>query len=166
MSIPVKGSQTIALSGLSEAATKLGRLLPAHIVSRAIQVATELDLASHIGDDDKSCTELAALCGAHAPTLSRLMRMLVSVGVFADNNRRFTNNDVSALLRSDVPQSMRAWACMLGADFQWSTTQALMHSVLTGKSACQHVFGDELFSYLSRHPDKAQLFDAAMVVQS
>lgn len=36
MSIPVKGSQTIALSGLSGAATKLGRLLPGHIVARAI----------------------------------------------------------------------------------------------------------------------------------
>lgn len=38
-----------------------------------------------------------------------------------------------------------------------------MHSVLTGESAFQHVFGEELFSYLSRHPDKAQLFAAAMV---
>ena len=109
-------SETDANLGLSEAAIKLGRLIPGYLVSRAIHVAAELDLAGHLRDDDRSCSELAALCGAHASTLSRLMGLLVSLGVFAENNRRFSNNAVSALLRSDAPQSMRAWARMIGAD--------------------------------------------------
>ena len=76
---------------------------------------------------------------------------------------RFSNNDTSELLQSDVPHSMRAWARMFGADFKWSAAQALRHSVETGEPAFQHVFGEEQFSYLSHHPDKAQLFDEAMV---
>ena len=52
---------------------------------------------------------------------------------------------------------------MFGADFKWSAAQALRHSVETGEPAFQHVFGEEQFSYLSHHPDKAQLFDEAMV---
>ena len=163
MTIPMNPSQTDAHLGLSEAAIKLRLLIPAFLISRAIQVAAELDLASHLRDRDKDGAELAALCGAHAPTLARLMRMLVSNGVFAETNGRFFNNELSALLTSDVPGSMRATARMYGSDLQWLPAQALMHSVLTGESAFQHVFGEEVFSYLSHHPNKAQLFDEAMV---
>jgi hypothetical protein len=91
------------------------------------------------------------------------MRMLVSVGVFTEHNGRFANNEIAELLRADAPQSLRAWARMFGADFQWSSAQALPHSVKTGEPGFQHVFGEELFSYLSHHPDKAHLFDEAMV---
>ena len=79
MTIPMNPSQTDAHLGLSEAAIKLRLLIPAFLISRAIQVAAELDLASHLRDRDKDGAELAALCGAHAPTLARLMRMLVRV---------------------------------------------------------------------------------------
>ena len=78
MTIP-NPSQTDAHLGLSEAAIKLRLLIPTFLISRAIQVAAELDLASHLRDRDKDGAELAALCGAHAPTLARLMRMLVRV---------------------------------------------------------------------------------------
>jgi hypothetical protein len=111
-------SQTDVQPGLSAAATKLRLLITGYIVSRAVHVAAELDLASHLARGAKSGAELAALCGAHAPTLDRVMRLLVSVGVFAESNGRFTNNDTSELLRGDAPQSMRAWARMYGADFQ------------------------------------------------
>lgn len=89
--------------------------------------------------------------------------MLVSVGIFAENDGNFSNNELSELLRSDVPHSMRAWVLMFGSDFQWLPAQALMPSVKTGEPAFQHVFGEEVFSYLSHYPDKAQLFDEAMV---
>jgi hypothetical protein len=161
--MPVNPSQTTAHSGISEAATKLRGLILGYIVSRAVHVAAELNLASHLAPGSKDGPELAALCGAHAPTLARLMRMLVSHGVFAENNGRFSNNELSELLRSDASQSMRAWARMFGADFTWSAAQALKHSVRTGETAFQHVFGQEQFAYLSHHPNEAYLFDEAMV---
>ena len=163
MTILMKSSQIDSPLGLSEAEIKLGRLTLAYLVSRAVHVAAELDLSGHLREGGKDCAQLAALCGAHAPTLYRLMRMLVSHGVFGETNDCFSNNELSDLLRSDVPRSMRATARMFGADFQWSSAQALIHSVQTGEPAFQHVFGDELFNYLSHHPDKAQIFDEAMV---
>ncbi len=156
-------AQPDAHPGLSDAAINLRRLILGHVVARAVQAAAELDLADHLKEGGKDCAELATLSGAHAPTLSRLMRMLVSIGVFAESGGRFSNNAMSELLRSDVPQSMRAWARMFGADFNWSATHALLHSVQTGEPAFQHVFGEEKFSYLSHHPEKAKLFDEAMV---
>jgi O-methyltransferase domain len=163
MTMPISSSQATAHPGIAEPAAKLRGLILGHLVSRAVHVSAELDLANHLRTGSKNGAELAALCGAHAPTLTRLMRMLVSNGVFAESNGLFSNNQLSELLLSDVPYSMRAWARMFGADFQWSTTQALMHSVQTGEPAFQHVFGEEVFDYLSRHPDQAQLFDEAMV---
>ncbi len=149
--------------GLSEGATRLRHLILGHIVSRAVHVAAELNLAHHLKEGSKDSAELATLCGTHAPTLSRLMRMLVSIGVFAERGGRFSNNDISELLRSDVPQSMRAWARMFGADFKWSVVQELLHSVRTGECAFEHVFGEEQFNYLTHHPEEAKLFDEGMV---
>ena len=100
-------SQPGAPPGLSDAAINLRHLLLGHVVARAVQAAAELDLANHLKEGGKDCAELATLCGSHAPTLSRLMRMLVSIGVFAESEGRFSNNAMSELLRSDVPQSMR-----------------------------------------------------------
>ena len=163
MTILAKDSQTDAGPSLPEPATKLRDLTLGFVVSRAVQVAAELDLATHLRDGGKDAAELAALCGAHAPTLSRLMRMLVSNDVFAENDGRFANNALSELLRGDVPHSMRAWARWFGSDSHWLSAQALMHSTQTGEPAFQHVFKEELFRYLSRHPDLAQVFDEAMV---
>ena len=163
MTIFAEGLQTEADSGMPEAATRLRDLVLGFVVSRAIQVAAELDLATHLRDGGKDGIELAALCGAHAPTLSRLMRMLVSIGVFVENDGRFANNAGSELLRGDVPHSMRAWTRWFGCDAHWSSTQALMHSTQTGEPAFQHVFNEELFGYLSRHPAEAKVFDEAMV---
>ena len=163
MTIIAKGAQTDADPSMPAAATRLRGLILGYVVSRAVQVAAELDIATHLRDGGKDGVELAALCGAHAPTLSRLMRMLVSIGVFVEGDGRFANNALSELLRGDVPYSMRAWARMFGSDTHWLAAQAMMHSAQTGESAFQHVFKEELFSHLSRHPEKARLFDEAMV---
>jgi O-methyltransferase domain len=162
----VKNADTDSSLGLSDAAFQLRGLTLAYLVSRAVHVAAELDVADHLRDGAKHCTELASLCGVHAPTLYRLMRMLVSHGVFTEFNDAFSNNALSNLLRSDVPGSLRATARMFGADPYWSSAQAMRHSVRTGEPAFQHVFGEELFSYLAYHPDQAQVFDEAMVAGS
>lgn len=151
---------------MPESATKLRGLVLGYFVSQAVHVAAKLDLATRLGDGVKDSAELAALCAVHAPTLNRVMRMLVSVGVFTEDQGRFSNNEVSAHLRGDAPQTMRALARMYGAEFQWLPAQALIHSVRTGEPAFQHVFGEEVFDYLAGHPDEARLFDEAMVGSS
>jgi O-methyltransferase domain len=163
MNMREKGENMISNPGIPESAKKLRGYILGYFVSRAVHVVAQLDIASHLGQGSKSGAELAALTGAQAATLVRVLRMLVSQGVFAETDGRFSNNEVSELLRSDTPRSMRAWARMFGADFQWSAVQALMHSVRTGEPGFQHVFGEEMFGYLSHHPDEARIFDEAMV---
>jgi hypothetical protein len=162
----VKNFDVDSVVGLSDAAVQLRSLTLAYLVSRAVHVAAELDIADHVREGAKGCSELAVLCNVHAPTLYRMMRMLVSHGVFAETNDVFSNNALSNLLRSGVPGSLRATARMFGADPYWTSAQAMRHSLNTGEAAFQHVFSEELFDYLSQHPDQAQVFDEAMVAGS
>jgi hypothetical protein len=64
-------------------------------------------------------------------------------------------------LRSDVPQSQRALARMMGAE-QYQTWGDLLYSVQTGEKAFDRRFGKPIFDWLAEHPDKAEIFDGAM----
>jgi hypothetical protein len=65
-------------------------------------------------------------------------------------------------LQSDVPGSKRALALMSG-DEQFRTWAEIEYSIQTGKIAFDKVFGKPIFDYLGDNPDKARIFDAAMV---
>jgi hypothetical protein len=87
-------------------------------VSQAIHVAATLGIADLLADVPKSADELAEAAGAHAPTLYRLLRALVSVGVFAEgDDGRFGLTPLAEYLRSDVPGSLRAWAMQIGQTY-------------------------------------------------
>ena len=75
-------SQTDAHLGLSEAAIKLRLLLPGFLISRSLQVAAELDLASHLRDGDKDGAELAALCGTRSDSLTARSYSSIASGIF------------------------------------------------------------------------------------
>jgi len=144
--------------------TQLRDLIAGHFVSRAIYVAAQLDIAHLLADGPKTCEALAQLTHTHADTLYRLLRALASQGVFAeDAQRRFANTELSELLRSDIPSSMHAMTLFTGDETMLTAWQSLRHSVTTGEPAFEHVFGVQHFEYLSQHPDKAKIFDDAMV---
>ncbi len=53
--------------------------------------------------------DLARATGTHAPSLRRVLRLLVSVGVFEEDEAgRFALTPLGTLLREDAPGSMKA----------------------------------------------------------
>ena len=93
----------------------------------------------------------------------RLLRALASVGIFAEGEpRQFSLTPLAEPLQSDVPGSKRALALMSG-DEQFRAWAEIDYSIRTGKKAFDKVFGKPIFDYLGEHPDKARIFDAAMV---
>ena len=151
-------------TGQANARFQLRDVVAGYFVSRALQVAAQLDIASLLADEPKTCEALANTTRTHAATLYRLLRALASHGIFSeDSQRRFGNTELSELLRSDVPGSMRPMALFFGDEMMLESWQALRHSVTTGEPAFEHVFGIQNFDYLARHPDKAKIFDDAMV---
>lgn len=131
-------------------------------ITQALQVAAELGLADLVSERARTADELAAETGAHPEALYRLMRALAAAGVFSEGeSRRFALAPLGELLRSDVPRSQRAFAIMMGGEFH-ATWGELLHSVRTGEPGFRARFGKSFFDYMTEHPDRHEIYDAAM----
>ena len=131
--------------------------------SQAIYVAAKLGIADLLKEGDRSVEELARETGTHERSLYRVMRALSSVGIFTEvDARRFALTPLAEPLRRDVPGSLRAMACFMSADWHISPWGDIMHSVETGETSFKHIFGQEYFPYIGKHPEAARVFDDAM----
>ena len=148
-------------------ATRLRELIAGFVLSRAVYAAASLGIADLLAKAPSDASTLAQACSAHAGALHRVLRTLASVGVFAETaHGKFCNTPLSELLRSDVAGSLRALSLMYGDDDVWAAWGSILHSVETGDAAFNKVTGLGTFDYYARHPDKAKVFDQAMVSSS
>jgi SAM-dependent methyltransferase len=136
---------------------------PGVIAAQAIYVAAKLRIPDLLASGPKTITELASNCGAHPPTLERLLRALASIEMFTrDPDGRFRNTPLTEVLRTDHPQSQRDGALFLPAPFLWRPLGELYESVRTGEPAFQRIFGQRFFEYLADHPADAAVFNTVM----
>jgi hypothetical protein len=158
----MNGLSQTAIGDISPSAAIL-QIMTGFRVSRATYIAAKLGIADLLKDGPKSSEELAHLTDTHAPSLYRVMRALVSVGVFGqDEQGRFTLTPVAATLRSDVPNSLRALVIMSLGEERYQAWCDLMHSVRTGEIAFNHAFGMGMWEYYAQHPEQAKIFDDSM----
>lgn len=144
-------------------ALQLDRMITGYWISQAIFAAAKFGIADQLKDGPKSVDDLASATSTHSDSLHRLLRALASVGIFAEGpTRQFSLTPLAKLLQSDTPGSKRALALMSG-DEQFQAWSEIAFSIQTGQKAFDKVFGKPIFDYLSDHPEKAQIFDAAMV---
>lgn len=131
--------------------------------TQAIHVAAELGIADFLKEGPQSVDELAAVTGTQRPALSRLLRALASIGIFAEIDQGiFKQTPLGATLQRDHPLSVWPLACLLGDPSWWQSWGSLNQAILTGKPAIEHVFGGHLFDYLREHPEAARIFNAWM----
>jgi hypothetical protein len=136
-------------------------------VAQALYVCAKLGVADLLQEEPTPCATLAEATQTHPDALYRVLRALASVGVFSEEgDRRFRSTPAAAYLRTDVPGSLRAFAIMLGEAEHWRAWEGVLHSVRTGQSAFEHVFGAPHFAYFEEHPAAARIFDAAMTSRS
>ena len=141
----------------------MGDLLTGAWVSRGIGVAARLGVADQIGDAPAPIVDLARTCAANEDALYRLLRMLAAAGLFREwPDKRFSLTELGALLRSDHPNTMRAFAAYNGDPWHWRMWGDLGESVRTGKPATAGDAGEPFFAFLARSPAAAASFDAAM----
>ena len=142
---------------------QLDRMITGYWISQSIYAAAKFGIADHLKDGPKSVEELAESTSTNADALYRLLRALASVGIFAEGeSRQFSLTPMAEPLQCDVPGSKRALALMSG-DEQFRSWAEIDYSIKTGKIAFEKVFGKPIFDYLGDNPDKARIFDAAMV---
>jgi 2-polyprenyl-3-methyl-5-hydroxy-6-metoxy-1,4-benzoquinol methylase len=140
----------------------LFRMITGFYVSRAIHVAAQLGIADRLSQGPVHYEGLARDTATHAPSLNRMLRLLVGAGVLTEQEGgRFALTPVGDCLRAEGPGSMHAAALLFGGITQQAWSE-LRYSVDSGEPAFPRVFGTDAFSYLTQHPDEAANFDAAM----
>jgi hypothetical protein len=145
----------------------LFQMITGYYISQALYVAAKLGIADRLKDGPRSYDELAHATGTHAPSLYRLLRLLVSAGVFAEQeDGRFTLAPIGSYLQTEMPGSLRDVALQYTGPLHQQAWSALLHSVQTGETAFDHLFGMGLFPYLAHHPEEAAVFNAAMTAFS
>jgi len=141
----------------------LYQLATGHYISRAICVAATLGLADLLKDGPRNCDELAKATGTHSPSLKRMMRLLSSAGVFAEEeNGNFALTPVGQCLRTGVPGSSRAMVMHFGGNRIQEAWKDLEYCVRTGEPAYRRRGITDPFLDPLRTPEDQATFDAAM----
>jgi len=127
-----------------------------------LYLAAKLGLADLLAKGPRSSAELARSLGAHAPSLHRILRGLVVLGVCAEeHDERFGLTALGTCLQTETPGSLRSSAILCGEESvgAWG---GLLHSVMTGEAAFTHVFGMSSWEHRARHPELNEHFNAGL----
>lgn len=126
-----------------------------------IHVVATLRVSNHMAEGPVPVEELAAACGADPAYLLRVLRQLVSKGIYEEPlPGRFALNEPA--------QSLREEGVCIGLDLDsfggrmanaWST---LLSAVRTGRPAYHEAFGRGFWEDLDAHPEIAASFDRLM----
>jgi len=144
-------------------AATLLHLMTGYRAMQALYVAARLGIADLLKDGARGSEELARATGADARALHRLLRALASLGVFGeDADGRFAPSELGALLRSDVPGSLRAAAIFFGDERNWHAWGKLERSVMSGEPVRGPRGTQAFLEESARDPEGAALFNAAM----
>ncbi|MFE9956489.1 methyltransferase [Micromonospora sp. NPDC005299] len=149
--------------------TVLEKLL-GRLTSVCIQVATAgLDLPDRLRDGPKSIDELAAEVGGDRDVLLLFMRALTSESIFQEVEPGvFAHTEESRCLISDAPNSLHGIAEMLGAEWAWKVWEPaeVLHTIRTGQPAFEHVFGRDIWDYMTANRDQYAVFSRAQTIFS
>ncbi|GAA1240525.1 hypothetical protein GCM10009665_34240 [Kitasatospora nipponensis] len=149
-------------------AETLLRLLTGAWTTQALAVCAELRLPDALDTHTAlGAPALARAVGADPDTLACLLRYLAMLDVVAadGDGAGYRLTEIGALLRTDVPASMRPLALLYGGPFYHSFA-ALGHTVRTGEVAFDHLHGANHFDHFARDPRLAALFDESMAASS
>jgi hypothetical protein len=150
------------------------RLVPAKVVlfeqftgvwiTQMLYVAARLEIADSLAAGPKTLEELVSISGADRDPLARLLRALVSVGVFArGRDGRFRLERVGDTLRKG---EMRDIVLFLGSRHSMLGWAHFFDAVKTGRNGFQLAHGKPIFDYLAEHPEDEAVFSGGMTAMT
>jgi O-methyltransferase domain len=160
------GSEKCLLMSEIDPFETLRQISGGYCLSRSIHVLAELNVADALGDEALSAAELARTVGADADALFRVLRLACAHGVFEQEGDRFRHSPASRMLRSDHPQSMRAFVRMFGLAINWDAYRELEYSVRSGHRATERTLPEGVWSYLRQHEEANNIFNATMLAKA
>jgi hypothetical protein len=145
----------------ADAVSRLFQQFSANYPARAIYVVAELGIADVLDETPMPADALARTVGVNPDALQRILRLLAGHGIFRDDGKgAFVHTEQSRALRSDHPQSQRAF--IRTQSIEWKLLERLGETVRTGRPAIAALAPGGLFEYLASYPTEARMFQEAM----
>lgn len=136
---------------------------PGLLTAQSMYVAARLGIADLIASGPKTVDELAQASRTDPRALQRLLRVLETIGLFAQDGRgKVYNTAMGELFRSNHPASVRNSLMTNLAPSFWRPLGELEESIRTGRPSFQAIFGKTFFDWLRDDPAEAEKFAAAM----
>ena len=131
--------------------------------AQAVTAAADLGIADALANGPLSVDELAAAVDAKADTLSRLLRALISRGVFRQRrDGRYELTPLADTLRSDAEVSVAGMARFVGSPAHREHWSHLTDAIRTGQAVIPALRGKPTFEYLADEPELGKIFNDAM----
>jgi ubiquinone/menaquinone biosynthesis C-methylase UbiE len=130
--------------------------------SQALFVAAKLGIADLLSNGSKTADELAKATGVNSRSIYHLMRSLISVGVFStEDNDKFQLNPMGKHLLTGTSDSLRGTIMVMGDEF-YQAWGNLLYGIKTGKTAFNHTFNRDIYSYLKQDSEASVNFNEWM----
>jgi hypothetical protein len=134
-----------------------------YVLSSALWVAAELNIADLLRDGPRPVAELATRCAMQEDALYRVLRLLAMVGIFDESSpRTFSLTPSAQCLRTDARPSLRDAMVWIADPFHFKIAAELLHSVRTGQPTIEHVTGKAAFDYFPTDAVEYDRFHRAM----
>jgi O-methyltransferase domain len=142
-------------------ALRMQQMLSGFLVSQALYGVAELDVATALLDGPRAVAELAAVTGADADALRRVLRFLAQFDVFRIDEDVVTLTDLGRTLADGTPGSVRGLA-RYWMETHYAPFSGLAHTLRTGETGATHYLGQPFFDWVGCSPHLAELQNAAM----
>lgn len=144
---------------------QISRLVSSVWIPQAIHAAAMLGLADVMASGPQPAEAIARSAGTHPGATYRLLRALAVLQIVAqDAEGRFELTPLGACLRSDAPDSVRAWAQLWGGPMMWRPWGHLTDCVRSGEMAPKLLDGFETpFEMMQKYPAEQAIFNRSML---
>ncbi len=160
----------------SEEFAILDMIVKGQMITQSISVITHLKIADYLKDGPKSIDKLAEETSSHPNSLYRVLRMLSSVGIFAEvkeeeegndsNKSQFKLTPMASLLQSDGKNLIKNLSLLLEIESFKRAMNDLLYTIQTGDNAFKHTNGLNLFEYLQQNQKESEIFNTAMAAMT
>ncbi len=144
-----------------EARPQALHLLGGFMITQAMGAVARLGIADLVAEQPRTVAQLAEETGVDVGGLTRVVRALASVGVFATEDGLVRTTAIGDLLRAGAPGSIHALAIAFSSEHYAAWGDA-HESIRTGEPAFPRLFGSPYFEWLGSHPGEADVFNRAM----
>ncbi len=144
----------------------VSQLIGGYWAAQVACAAAVLQLPDQLAKGPATAEDLARAAEAHAPSVQRLLRGMVSLGLCTQEaDGRFALTEAGNYLRADLPGSVRGRALFIG-DRLWKQFSDLTHQVKTGGHTQTLLGGAEGFEAMKNDPAGLHIFQQAMAESS